>query len=103
MVLEDKSKFSFFRKTVQIANISAKLAFLRACLLFKIIPIGFFIKFSLQSGLSAEDDLQMESSVQSVLSKTSLELMSLTKDAETLKAATASTKLMDICKVTPFM
>ena len=98
MVLEDILKFTIFRHSVQLANISAKLAFLSSCILLNIIPVGFLLKFSLQSGLSKEDDLQIESSVQSVLSNTSLELLKLTKEAEIIKVSSLSSKLQETFK-----
>ena len=98
MVSEDKFKLSFFKFVVSLANITAKLGFIKTCIFLNIIPIGFCLKFSLQSGLPKEEEPEMDASIKSVLSKTSMELLNITKNAETLKTTNILEKIQDTFK-----
>ena len=96
MVQEEyKLQLSLIKMAVSLANITAKLGFLSTCILLGVIPNGFIIKFSLQSSLPKEDSKVMDASIESLLSKTSIGLLDVTKDAESLKASMIINKIQD--------
>ena len=97
MVQEDiRLKLSLFKTAVSLANITAKIGFLSVCLIIGVIPSGFSIKFSIQTGLPEEESKDVESSINQLLLKTSKSLLCLTKSAEESKETLLTQKIQDI-------
>ena len=96
-MFEEDYKFKFFlmKLVISLANITAKMSFLSTCLLFNVIPSGFLLKFSIQSSLSRDDSKDIEGSVKTILTSTSLTLLKVTLEAETLKSSLLINKLQD--------
>ena len=81
---------------VSLANVTAKLGFLSICILIGVIPTGFSLKFSLQTGLPEEDSNHVQESIKTTLSKTSRDLIKITKEAEISKEEMISKKLLKL-------
>ena len=96
-MFEEDYKFKFFlmKLVISLANITAKMSFLSTCLLFNVIPSGFLLKFSIQSSLSRDDSKDIEGSIKTILTSTSLTLLKVTLEAETLKSSLLINKLQD--------
>ena len=88
-----KWKASLLKTSVSLANSTAKIAFLTICISLGILPKGFKLKFSLQSGLPKEVSGDLEESIGQTLSKASLELLNTTKEADVLKASLLRSQL----------
>ena len=56
MVLVDiiKLKTCLLKSSVSLANVTAKIHFLQACAVKGLLPNGFLLKFSLQTGLPTD-------------------------------------------------
>ena len=98
MTQEDdiKLKFSLVKTAASLANIAAKISFLSICVVLGAIPTGILLKFSLQTGLPNDASKEVDASIRAVLSKASIDLLKITKDAEVTKSNLLNSKLLDI-------
>ena len=98
MTQEDdiKLKFSLVKTAASLANIAAKISFLSICVVLGAIPTGILLKFSLQTGLPIDASKEVDASIRAVLSKASIDLLKITKDAEVTKSNLLNSKLLDI-------
>ena len=67
-----KQKCVLLKTSVSLANSTAKLRFLSTCLDLNVLPKGFHLKFSLQTGLPQDAGDECTNSVTEVLSGTSV-------------------------------
>ena len=95
MLEEHKLKFLLIKIVISLANITAKVSFLSTCLLHKVIPNGFRIRFSIQSSCS-NDDSCLKESVKSTLSNTSFSLLKISLESETKKASSLVNKIKEL-------
>ena len=75
-----------FKSSISLAVVIAKQHFLQVCLDHGVLPNGFLLKFSLQTGLPAEDVKNFGDMVTDALSTASFQLLNITLRAENLKA-----------------
>ena len=86
---------SLYKSSVSLANVTAKQHFLQVCLDNGVLPKGFKLKFTLQTGLL---DDAADVMVKNILDDASLKLLAATIKAEDLKADTLRKRIMDLSK-----
>ena len=88
MLLVDiiKHKSSLLKSSTSLANTTAKLFFLQTCSDNHILPNGFGLKFSQQTGLPPNLAVQSDSLVKNILLDASFRILNATLQAERLKA-----------------
>ena len=74
------------KASVSLANVTAKQHFLMSCLDHNVVPNGFNLKFSLQTGLPQDSSDGFQVLVKDVLSTAALELLRVAIDAESAKS-----------------
>ena len=90
-----KLKASLLKTSVSLANSTAKFAFLSLCLSLGIIPFGFKLKFSLQSGLPSNTADGYDDRVKEILDRTSLDLLITAKEGEAMKISYLNQQILD--------
>ena len=90
-----KLKAFLLKTSVSLANSTAKFAFLSICLSLGIIPFGFKLKFSLQSGLPTNAADGYNDRVKEILDGTSLNLLITAKEGEAMKISYLNQQLLE--------
>ena len=88
MLLVDmiKHKSSLLKCSASLAAVTAKQYFLQVCSEHSLLPNGFILKFSQQTGLPEDSAVKSKQMIADVLREASLKLLEVTLDAENLKS-----------------
>ena len=98
MLLADiiKLKSSLLKSSASLANVTAKLFFLQICANKGLVPKGFGLKFSLQTGLPDEFAVDSCQMVDDILNEASHKLLDVTLNAEKLKSELLYKRILQI-------
>ena len=80
-----KKRSSLLKTSTSLANITAKIVFLTNCLSIGVLPKGFRLKFSLQSGLPQDVSEEFGKKIDVLLHGVSIDILRQAKEADWLK------------------
>ena len=91
-----KIKSSILKSSASLATVTAKSHFLQVCMDNRVMPKGFMLKFSLQTGLPEESADKFCGIVKNILSDASFNLLNATLQAEGCKSEMLYKNVIDI-------
>ena len=91
-----KWRASLLKLSVSLANVTAKASFLGRCSMLGILPKGFKLKFSLQSGLPKDVSEEFDAQVERNLLKVSFENLRTAREADVRKISILYSQLKDV-------